>query len=516
MKAPESSGSSRGKPMLSDPQMRAWWTYRRRPEFEAVVTPVRVPMSDGAELDCDLIRPSRDGAPLDGPFPGMVVELTPYAVVRDMWNQEATWFTTRGYVTVVGSVRGTGESGGTWQHAMSSQDGRDAAQVVEWLASQPFCDGRIGQLGESYGGQTTYGAAVERPPHLRAIAPMQSPANLYDDVIYPGGIKTTERGTIDNWPPTAKLLSGERIDADAEYSTNRAHPTFDDYWQDRALLGRIGEVIVPVLAIGGWQDEFFRAGALHLIEEGLDRTWAFYGPWPHFPPQSYDDPPADGQLPGGVLLAWFDRWLRDDTEAPIPDEPVFCSFEGPEASGRGWQMLDEWVPGGRDVATWELGAGGTLGPEAEQGVLVLRQPAEPDGRDTACTFGSGVLERDRTLIGWPIVTFDAALSAPDAHFYVELLDVTPDGSEVPVSSGFLKASHRGSHVIPESVPVGRRQAYTIKIRASHWRFAAGHRVRIRLSGGPSDLLTPVPEPVIVELFAGDGATVALPGFGDAY
>jgi hypothetical protein len=52
----------------------------------------------------------------------------------------------------------------------------------------------------------------------------------------------------------------------------------------------------------------------------------------------------------------------------------------------------------------------------------------------------------------------------------------------------------------------------VKVRANHWRFAIGHRLRIRLSGAPSALLVPLVEPVVIELLTGPGATLRLPGF----
>jgi hypothetical protein len=508
----EPNSSARGVPMFTAPEIRDWWSYGRLATWETTTTPVRVPMSDGVELDCDLTRPSRGGLSLDGLFPGLVVELTPYAAMRGLCNLEAAWFAARGYVALVGNIRGTGESAGEWMHAMSSQDGRDARDLVEWLAMQPFCDGQVGQLGESYGGQTTYGAAVERPPHLRASTPMQSPGNLYDDVIYPGGIKTTEGGTIDRWPPGAAIMSQGRIDADDEYATNRSHPTFDGYWQDRALVGRVADIEVPVLAVGGWKDEYFRSGALALMEGLPQKTWCFYGQWPHMSPVSYEDPPKEGSLPGGVLLAWFDRWLRDDTSAPVPDNPTFVSFEGPERVGAGWRLLPGWSAEGRAATTWLLGADGALTEDAVEGTVTIHQPAEPLEPGAACTFVSGVLRTDRVLVGWPILRFDAILSAGDAHYYVELLDVAADGTEFLVTNGFLKASHRRSHRTPEPVPPRKRETYTVKLRADHWRFVAGHRVRLRLSGASSSMLSPVPQPVDIELFTGPTATLRLPGF----
>jgi uncharacterized protein len=155
-----------------------WWAYDRPAEYESVRNPVDVAVRDGTPLDCSLVRPARDGDHLPGPFPGLIVEFTPYQALRDGNENIAAYFAERGYNALVCNVRGTGDSGGTWQHAMSTQDAQDAHDLVEWLAEQPFSDGSIGQVGHSYGGFTSYGAAVEQAPHLRAIAALQAPGSL--------------------------------------------------------------------------------------------------------------------------------------------------------------------------------------------------------------------------------------------------------------------------------------------------------------------------------------------------
>jgi hypothetical protein len=277
-------------------------------------------------------------------------------------------------------------------------------------------------------------------------------------------------------------------------------------------VGRIVDVEVPVFAIGTWTDGYFRSGTLRLIEEGLQQTWAFYGPWPHGAPISYDDPPDPQLLPAGLLLAWFDRWVRDDERAPVPARPTFASFELPAGAGTGWRLLPEWVPSGQDAVTWHLGVDGTLAHDAPEGVVTLEQPREPDDEHGACTFTSTPLETDRVLVGWTVLAFDAVLSAPDAHFYVELLDVAPGGEATVVNDGFLKASHRHSHVAPEPVPPGGSERFEIRVRATHWRFVAGHRVAVRISAGGRDRLEPVTDAVRVEIRTGPTATLSLPGF----
>jgi hypothetical protein len=226
---------------LSDATLR-WWDYDRPASFEVFSTTVDIPVRDGVTIACELRRPARDGEPADGSFPSLVLEFTPYVVLRDYYRGEADYFVSRGYNVLIGTLRGIGGSGGTWNHGSFQQCGRDAHDLIEWMAAQPFSTDRVGMYGESFGGQTSYAAAREQPEHLIAIAPMQAPSSLYFDVIFPGGIKTTERGTIDNWPDVANLTSGGVIDADAEFAANRSHPTYDDYWRERSFLGGLDAV----------------------------------------------------------------------------------------------------------------------------------------------------------------------------------------------------------------------------------------------------------------------------------
>ena len=168
---------------------------------------------------------------------------------------------------------------------------------------------------------------------------------------------------IDSWPPIAEVITEGAVDPVTEFAANRAHPTFDGYWRDRSLAGRYDAIEVPILAIGGWNDSYFRSGTLDNIEGALERTWAIYGPWPHLPPiEIAVGFAAPDPLPSGVLLGWLDHWVMQLEGVPIPADPTFVSFEGPVEGGRGWRELAGWEPRGSDPVTWVLGADGALGP----------------------------------------------------------------------------------------------------------------------------------------------------------
>lgn len=492
---------------------RAWWSYERAPEFEVAKSEIMVPLRDGVALACHLSRPARGAEPAPGKFPGLIVEYTPYALIVDIMISEAGFFAQRGYNALVCHVRGSGLSGGNWNNAGARQDGIDAYDLIEWLAAQPFSDGRMGQFGGSYGGFTSYQAAAEQPPHLLATAPMIPPGSLYHDVIYPGGIKTTERGIIDAWPVTAELLSLGRINADAEYATNRAHPTFDAYWQERSMYGRVDAIQVPILTIGAWNDGNFRAGTLADIEAGISKTWAIYGQWEHRSPVALEAP-CDScvtePLPSGVLLAWFDHWVKQLPNVPLPLEPLFISEEGPRGVGQGWRELS-WNSAINPTPSYHLGADNTLSSDATAtGSISFREPLDPTEAGGSVVFTTTPLDRDHVLAGHPTLHLRATLSASDANFYVELIDVQPNGEESLVNDGFLKASHRSSNTTPEPAIPGSPLDYVIAIRADHYRFAAGNRLRIRISGGDSMSLVPPEESVEVTLETGNSSTLHMP------
>ena len=123
-----------------------------------------VRMRDGVSLSIDVYRPAQGGVAVQGPFP-VLLERTPYGKRRVVLNQAGEFFARAGYVVVMQDVRGRFASEGEW-YFLSEQEGPDGFDTMEWLVSQPWCDGRIGTMGLSYSTATQQALAVLRPRGL--------------------------------------------------------------------------------------------------------------------------------------------------------------------------------------------------------------------------------------------------------------------------------------------------------------------------------------------------------------
>jgi len=344
---------------------------------------VWVQMRDGTRLATDVYRPDQDG-----PVPVLLTRL-PY-------NKEAEWFRwipldqalAAGYAYVIQDTRGRYASEGEYARPFIG-DAEDGADTIAWLAQQPWCSGRVGMFGLSAQGITQLLAASERPPALRAIAPMFCPPRI-DSQQYQGG--ALRLGTFLEWA----YGSGAMGEAERRVSQGRATPAalaalqqadrdnmsffrrtplsdqpllreYAPYFLDwlkpqteaETLAARqaiYDGVSAPALHIGGWYDLFIQETlanyqALRHKEQagqaGPQRL--LIGPWAHlefpgvFPDHDYG---PQGSTTGaqvvGRQLAWFDRWLKDRAEADTADaeQPVRLFIMG----------ADVW----RDEADWPL------------------------------------------------------------------------------------------------------------------------------------------------------------------
>ncbi len=139
---------------------------------------LKIPMRDGVKLNATLYKPSDSKEPAPAVF-----TMTPY--ISDSYHDRAMYFARNGYVFALVDVRGRGNSGGAFEPFAA--DGKDGHDVVEWLAKQPWCDGKVAMWGGSYAGFNQWSTLKENPPHLATIVPAAA-AHPGVDFPAPNGI----------------------------------------------------------------------------------------------------------------------------------------------------------------------------------------------------------------------------------------------------------------------------------------------------------------------------------------
>jgi len=243
---------------------------------------VSVKMRDGVLLRGDIFRPD-----VEGKFP-VLLERTPYR--RSTWGYGVDFAqraASRGYVVFLQDVRGRYTSEGEWYPFLhESEDGYD---TIEWIAAQPYSDGRVGMFGGSYVGATQMLAAIAHPPHLAGICPVVTASDYHDGWVYQGGAfeqwfdeswtsglaqESLEHqvARLPNGPEEVKVLpltaypvfSRNPIDqinastsALAPYFLDwLAHPSYGDYWSRWSIEEHYTEIRVPALHVAAWYDLF--------------------------------------------------------------------------------------------------------------------------------------------------------------------------------------------------------------------------------------------------------------------
>lgn len=242
---------------------------------------VSVKMRDGVILRGDILRPDATGK-----FP-VLLQRTPYR--RSTWGYDigfAEHAASHGYVVFLQDVRGRFTSDGEWRPFVhESEDGYD---TIEWIAAQPYSNGKVGMFGGSYVGATQMLAAISHPPHLAGICPVVTASNYHDGWTYQGGafeqwfdeswtsgltqdtlehkIETNpdSREEVNVLPlknyPVLKLsptLLDTSASAIAPYFLDWLdHPNYDDYWKRVSIEEHFADIHVPALHIAAWYDIF--------------------------------------------------------------------------------------------------------------------------------------------------------------------------------------------------------------------------------------------------------------------
>jgi uncharacterized protein len=362
---------------------------------------VRVKMRDGVILRADVYRPDRPGK-----FPVLLVR-TPYNKDNEM--PFAVKAAGRGYVAVAQDTRGRYASEGEWYpFKYESQDGYD---TVEWAASLPYSDGKVGMYGGSYVGATQYLAAIANPPHLAGIFPTVTASNYHDGWTYQGG--AFEQWFNESWTSglaentlerrvgeSADALEGTKVLPLTSYpllnSVSQtglapyfrdwlAHASYDSYWKQWSIEAHYGEIHVPVYSSGAWYDIFLRGTLRNYMklktEAGSEaarkgqRLIVFVGGhaggWENAKVGAVDFGP---KLPidlDALTLRWYDWLLKGIDNGMEKEKPVRIFVMGRNE----WRGEDDW-PLARAVNTrYYLHSAGTANGLAGEGALSTGEPA---------------------------------------------------------------------------------------------------------------------------------------------
>ncbi len=481
---------------------------------------VPVAMRDGVHLYANIFLP-----PGGGRVPAILVR-TPYGKGPGL-NNNWQAFVDRGYAAVIQDVRGRYESEGAFDPLR--QEPNDGDDTINWIARQPWSNGKVGMTGGSYVGIVQWKAALLNNPHLKAIFPVVSGYDDYRDRFYSTG-GAMKLGQRLEWMAENLKAPGYRPDfgrftlhlplrtsdvvatgwTSEMYRDVIAHPSFDSFWRGISVKEQLSKIRVPVFAVGGWYDNYaesdLEAYAALRKTSGLNRI--VIGPWPHNMSIPFDgvDFGPDAAIPVRDLqLEWFDQWLMGKDSPMMSSPPVRVFVMGANK----WLEDRAWPPDRAREQSFYLAGDGALdsrsprqasqdhyvfdpnNPVPTRGGAVCCNPKvfpwgpmdqrPVEQRSDVLVYTSKPLKRDVEAVGPVNVVLYVATSARDTDFTAKLVDVFPDGYARNLTDGILRLRYRNSLEKPELAQEGAVYRITVDAGVAANVFLKDHRIRIEIS-----------------------------------
>jgi len=371
---------------------------------------VEIKMRDGVILRGDIFRPA-----VDGKFP-VLLQRTPYR--KTAWGYDidfAQRAASHGYVVFLQDVRGRYTSDGDWAPFVhESEDGYD---TIEWIATQPYSNGKVGMFGGSYVGATQVLAAIAHPPHLAGICPVVTASNYHDGWTYQGGAfeqwfseswtsglaQDTLEHKIERLPNTQEDVNALPLTSYPIFNLNPpgivdsstssvapyfldwlAHPTYDDFWKRISIEEHYADIRVPALHVGAWYDLFLggtlrnylgitasggsdeaRKGQRLLVAigghagEGRKIGQVDFGP----EAEKYDE--------NAITLAWYDFLFKGVPNEFATGKPVKIFVMGINQ----WRQEDHWPLARAKSTKYFLHSQGASNSSQGNGTLSVSAPA---------------------------------------------------------------------------------------------------------------------------------------------
>lgn len=333
-------------------------------------------LSDGTILRADIYRPDDQLT-----HPVLMLRLPYDKTVKRYYDEyvRVPRMVEAGYVVILQDVRGRFASEGEFYPFIN--EGKDGYEAVEWAARLPYANGKVGLFGTSYHGYTQLAAAAEMPPSLKAIAPVMTMADPWQDLLG-GASLASSSANFQTW--TLGSIVHDQLQRRHDPKADRALELIEqlpellqerpanDWWPMKELdpesfyfevmdgelpaeqianmsvKEQLKDVTIPALFMGGWYDALLSSTlAAYHAYNGPRMLWI--GPWTHeemtghagekFFSNAETNIGVDQiQDPTEIHIKWFDKWLKDK---PMPiEKPVHLYLMGQEK----WAAFDVWPP----------------------------------------------------------------------------------------------------------------------------------------------------------------------------
>ena len=396
------------------------------------------------------------------------------------------------YAVVIQDMRGRFDSEGA--NLPFDSDIQDGYDTLEWIAAQPWCNGRIGMYAGSAMGIAQILAACSGTERLTSLQISTALPNLYE-MAYVNGL--FRQSIVEGW------LSENKFDPEALKAWT-SHPTYDEYWRKRDATRLFDKVDVPATHAGGWYD-LFAQGTIDAFvgfqtkgrERALGKQKLVMGVDPH----TWDEQSPEISFPRaneapGISLA---------EKTPAVTYFVMGDATDPSASGNCWRTADAWPPLKTRQSPIYLHSDKTLGMEKNSpggsraydynpknpvptvGGPQYYLPAGPrdqrmiESRPDVLVFTSTPLEKPLEVTGRVTARLWVSTDAPDTDFFVRLCDVYPDGRSINICEGGRRVRLRDSLSTEKAVEAGKPYLLEIDMWSTSIIFNKGHKLRVHVT-----------------------------------
>jgi uncharacterized protein len=500
---------------------------------------VSITMRDGETLYAALFLPKEPGR-----YPTLFAA-SPYRFDNDyapaypmyLWRETGpvAWYVDHGYAFLHMDVRGTGRSGGEYRF-LDEVEQHDLYDAIEWIATQPWSDGNVGGIGQSYYAVMQWFMAIQSPPHLKCIAPYDGLIDVYRASAFSGGIPgeffnlwyNQLLRPINQYPAHGP---SRELPWDMPYVA-RHHTTYDEFWKERAAAEQLDKIKVPVYSIGLWTkvDLHLNGNIVGYQRIGAPKKLLLLGTSNLYAAVSDFSSVAFHEK---FLLPFYDHYLKG-RQTPYLKEPNVRYFVG---GADEFKTAETWPPAhvayqafylkrgpSGSITSLNDGALDAAGPDRDSaptrfdypnpgwraGVVGFDADGRPDPSRRVLTFTTAPLIGDIEIAGPIKLVLYAASTNCDTDFVVKLYDQAPQSpdrrtkdiqpSSRVVTKGWLRASHRAvdpkrsteyalwyTHADPQPLEPGTVTKVEVAVMPTAYRFKKGNRIRIDLANGDSGL-----------------------------